>query len=117
MTAQRTKDWNEFATKVADHIENYTVPQYGDAPNDNVESWSAQDCIAQVQKYAARFGNNQRTGQEELIKGNPVSLHNFGMFHRAAAFSKPTGNFGKGGVAHYKPRVRLVTSLKLRRRL
>ena len=66
MTAQRTKDWNEFAAKVADHIENYTVPQYGDAPNDNVESWSAQDCIAQVQKYAARFGNNQRTGQEEL---------------------------------------------------
>lgn len=66
MTAQRTKDWNAFAAKVADHIENYTVPQYGDAPNDNVESWSAQDCIAQVQKYAARFGNNQRTGQEEL---------------------------------------------------
>lgn len=54
---------------------------------------------------------------EELIKGNPVSLHNFGTFHRAAAFSKPTGNFGKGGIAHYKPRVRLVTSLKLRRRL
>lgn len=66
MTAQRTKDWNEFAEKVADHIENYTVPQYGDAPNDNVESWSAQDCIAQVQKYAARFGTNQRAGQEEL---------------------------------------------------
>lgn len=66
MTAQRTKDWNEFATKVADHIENYTVPQYGDAPNDNVESWSAQDCIAQVQKYAVRFGKNQRAGQEEL---------------------------------------------------
>lgn len=66
MTAQRTKDWNAFAAKVADHIESYTVPQYGDAPNDNVESWSAQDCIAQVQKYAARFGNNQRTGQEEL---------------------------------------------------
>jgi hypothetical protein len=66
MTAQRTKDWNEFAGKVADHIENYTVPQYGDAPNDNVESWSAQDCIAQVQKYAARFGSNQRAGQEEL---------------------------------------------------
>lgn len=54
---------------------------------------------------------------EELIKGNPVSLHKFGTFHRAEAFSKPTGNFGKGGIAHYKPRVRLVTSLKLRRRL
>lgn len=66
MTAQRTKDWNEFATKVADHIENYTVPQYGDAPNDNVEAWSAQDCRTQIKKYAARFGNNQRAGQEEL---------------------------------------------------
>lgn len=66
MTAQRTKDWNEFAAKVAAHIENYIVPQYGDAPNDNVAAWSAQDCIAQIQKYAARFGNNQRTGQEEL---------------------------------------------------
>lgn len=41
MTAQRTKDWNEFAAKVADHIENYTVPQYGDAPNDNVEAWAS----------------------------------------------------------------------------
>lgn len=66
MTAQRTKNWNEFAAKVADHIENYTVPQYGDAPNDNVESWSSQDCIAQIQKYAARFGTNQRAGQEKL---------------------------------------------------
>lgn len=66
MTAQRTKDWNEFAAKVADHIENYTVPQYGDAPNDNVESWSSQACIAQIQKYAACFGTNQRAGQEEL---------------------------------------------------
>lgn len=54
---------------------------------------------------------------EELIKGNPVSLWRFGTFHKAPAFSKPTGNFGKGGVAHYKPRVRLVTSTRLRRRL
>lgn len=66
MTAQRTKDWNEFASMVADHIESYTVPQYGDAPNDNVESWSAKDCIAQIQKYAARFGANRRVGQEQL---------------------------------------------------
>lgn len=66
MTPKRTNAWNDFAAKVADHITNYTVPQYGDAPNDNVESWSAADCIAQVQKYAARFGTNQRAGQEEL---------------------------------------------------
>lgn len=38
---------------------------------------------------------------EELIKGNVVSLR----------------NFGKGGIAHYKPRVRLAISTRLRRRL
>lgn len=54
---------------------------------------------------------------EELIKGNPVSLWRFGTCHRGAPYSKPTGNFGKGGVAHYKPRIRLVTSNRLRRRL
>lgn len=66
MTPTRTNQWNTFAAKVADHITNYTVPQYGDAPNDNVESWSAQDCLTQIKKYAARFGTNQRAGQEEL---------------------------------------------------
>ena len=54
---------------------------------------------------------------EELIKGNPVSLWRFGTFHRGEPYSKPTGNFGKGGVAHYKPRIRLVTSTRLHRRL
>lgn len=105
MTAQRTKDWNEFATKVADHIENYTVPQYGDAPNDNVEAWSAQDCIAQVQKYAARFGNNQRTGQEEL---DLMKIAHYAQLAHDKLKQKPFN--GEAAVAHLragKP-VRLV---------
>lgn len=89
MTAQRTKDWNEFATKVADHIENYTVPQYGDAPNDNVEAWSAQDCIAQVQKYAARFGTNQRVGQEQL---DLMKIAHYAQLANAKLEQKPFGN-------------------------
>lgn len=89
MTAQRTKDWNEFAAKVADHIENYTVPQYGDAPNDNVESWSAQDCIAQVQKYAARFGTNQRVGQEQL---DLMKIAHYAQLANAKLEQKPFGN-------------------------
>lgn len=54
---------------------------------------------------------------DELIKGNPVSLHKFGTFHRAEAYNRPNCSLGNSGIAHYKPRVRLVTSLKLRRRL
>ena len=29
---------------------------------------------------------------EELIKGNPVSLHNFGTFHRPLQTTRPVGN-------------------------
>ena len=54
---------------------------------------------------------------EELIKGNVVSLRNFGTLRRGEPYSRPTGNFGKGGIAHYKPRIRLATSTRLRRRL
>ena len=54
---------------------------------------------------------------EELIKGNTVALRNFGTLRRGEPYSRPTGNFGKGGIAHYKPRIRLATSTRLRRRL
>jgi len=62
----RTAEWLEFAYKVADHIENYTIPQYSDKPNDQAEGWSVEHCIEQVKKYANRFGKNQRPGQEML---------------------------------------------------
>lgn len=63
---ERGKQWTAFAAKVLDHVENYTVPQYGDAPNDNVESWTAEQCIAQISRYAARFGHNVRERQDLL---------------------------------------------------
>lgn len=115
MTAQRTKDWNEFATKVADHIENYTVPQYGDAPNDNVEAWSAQDCIAQVQKYAARFGTNQRVGQEQL---DLMKIAHYAQLANAKLEQKPFGNetaieYLQAGKAVRLPYSRLLVVLSI----
>ena len=58
------------ANEVIEHIETYTVPQYGDYPNDQVEEWTPELCIAQISKYSARFGKNSREGQEllDLIK-------------------------------------------------
>jgi hypothetical protein len=64
--SKRGTQWNSFSALVMDHVENYTVPQYGDAPNDQVESWSAQDCVVQIRRYAARFGSGQRGKAEEL---------------------------------------------------
>lgn len=65
-TTNRGAEWEEFSNMVSDHIENYTTKQYGDAPNDNVQDMTAEDCIKQVMKYSKRFGNNQRSGQDLL---------------------------------------------------
>ena len=66
----RGQQFEWFANKVIEHIETYTVPQYGDYPNDQVEEWTPELCIAQIGKYSARFGKNSREGQEllDLIK-------------------------------------------------
>ena len=65
-TTNRGAEWEAFSNMVLDHIENYTTKQYGDAPNDTVQDMTAEDCIKQVKKYAQRFGNNQRSGQDLL---------------------------------------------------
>ena len=62
----RTAEWLEFAYKVADHIENYTIPQYKDKGEDQATDWSIEYCIEQSKKYANRFGKNRRPGQEML---------------------------------------------------
>lgn len=66
MVSNRGLAWMEFASDVLDHIEDYTVSQYGDSPDDLVEQWSAGDCVNALQKYVARFGKNSRDGQEGL---------------------------------------------------
>jgi len=62
----RGDDWQAFANEVTEHIENYTVPQYGDKGEDMASDYTAQDCINQVKKYMARHGRNSRPGQDRL---------------------------------------------------
>lgn len=66
LMSKRADMWDHFARKVRHHIEDYTVPQYGDAPGDLMDTFTPEDCITQVKKYAARFGRNSRDGQDEL---------------------------------------------------
>ena len=62
----RTKEWLEFAIEVANHIENYTIPQYGDKGKDQASEWSIEHCLEESKKYGNRYGKNQREGQDAL---------------------------------------------------
>jgi hypothetical protein len=66
LLSQRGREWIEFSNEVLNHVEEYTVPQYGDKGSDNVTDYDAKDCVLQIRKYATRFGSNQRIDQESL---------------------------------------------------
>jgi hypothetical protein len=63
---RRGRDWMVFAEDVLDHIEKYTIPQYGDKGDDQLTTWTPEDCKKQVEKYLNRHGKNSRTDQDEL---------------------------------------------------
>lgn len=62
----RAKDYALFSEKAISHIDEYTVPQYGDKPDDNVETWTAEDCFKQIDKYLKRRNSSQRKGEKKL---------------------------------------------------
>ena len=64
--SDRGEDWLNFATDTLNHIENYTVPQYGDKGDDQYTDFTAQDFITQIKKYLNRYGKNSRPGQGHL---------------------------------------------------
>ena len=65
-TSNSGKQWIAFAQQVLKHIDNYCVPQYGDAPDDAASKFSAEKIISQIERYCARFGKNSREGQDLL---------------------------------------------------
>lgn len=62
----RGKEWVRFCERVLDHIEGYTVPQYGDLPNDQISSWSVDDVMQAIRKRTHRHGKNSRGPDEDL---------------------------------------------------
>lgn len=64
--SKRAFEWNNFSNVVLNHIENYTVPQYGDKGEDQCTEFSESDFITQMKKYLNRYGKNSREGQEKL---------------------------------------------------
>lgn len=66
MYSTRGNDFLKFSLTVADHIDNYTVPQYGDSPNDEVAQWTPEQCVYAIAKYCKRFESNRRGRLEQL---------------------------------------------------
>lgn len=64
--SKRGKDWLIFASKVLEHIELYTVSQYGDKGSDLASEYTIEEMLKQAEKYIKRYGRNQREGQQEL---------------------------------------------------
>jgi len=64
--SERGNDWSCFADEVFTHIEEYTIPQYGDRPNDEMTNWSIEECLKDVSKRISRYGRQAREGQQLL---------------------------------------------------
>jgi hypothetical protein len=62
--SRRALAWAEFSLDVVEHIESYTVPQYGDAGADIASEYTVAHCVEQMKKYIARAGRNSRGDKE-----------------------------------------------------
>jgi len=63
---KRGQEWIDFAQEVLKHIDEYSIKQYGDAPNDAVASFTTSQIVSSIERYCARFGKNAREGQDQL---------------------------------------------------
>jgi hypothetical protein len=86
----RGQEWKAFSTQVLNHVENYTVPQYGDKPDDLIEQWTVEDCLKDIKKRIERFGKNKRPNQEalDLIKIAHVACVAHSKLNKKGFFKK-----------------------------
>ena len=66
LLSKRAISWLDFSFVVLTHIEEYTIPQYGDKDEDQITEWSERDCLRAVSKRIARYGRNTREGQQAM---------------------------------------------------
>ena len=62
----RVEEFKLFKEIVLGHIEKYTIPQYGDAPDDQIEEFTPAQCMDSVKRYANRVDSNSRGRMEQL---------------------------------------------------
>lgn len=80
--SKRFNMWQDFAKEVGDHIETYTVPQYGDYPNDQLTEWSLDDIKTSLKRYVNRMGNNQRGEKDQLLDFLKIANYACAAWHK-----------------------------------
>ena len=58
--------WREFADAVEAHIRDYTIPQYGDYPDDQMSTFTDEDIKTAIARYENRRGKGARGIFEEM---------------------------------------------------
>ncbi len=84
--SNRGEEWVTFAGRVLEHVEQYTVPQYGDYPDDQMTHSSIEDIRHDMTRYANRMTSNAR-GQEEALRDMMKMAH-----YACIAYSKIKGD-------------------------
>ena len=63
----RVLQWEKFSGRVRKHIVEYTLPQYGNpAGNEQIDSFTIEDCWKNVERYINRRKTNVRGFDESL---------------------------------------------------
>ena len=65
--SNRGREWLRFSDLVINHIEEYTVPQYGDHPHDQATGWSVDSILENIERYKNRWKDNARGKQDNLL--------------------------------------------------
>lgn len=83
--SERQSQWAIFANLVGKHIDKYTVPQYGDYPNDQATTFTDEEIISQFKRYVNRLNSNARGPEEaerDLFKiAHYAALLHFKRYH------------------------------------
>lgn len=69
--SKRLEEWKAFSEIVEQHIENYTVKQWGDKGEDQATGFTPEQCFDSIQRYINRRNSNRRGDLEsfrDLVK-------------------------------------------------
>lgn len=78
--SNRLNQWHVFSKLVDYHISTYTVPQYGDYPDDQASSFTEEEIISQFKRYVNRLSSNAR-GPEEAQRDLYKIAHYAALLH------------------------------------
>lgn len=76
--SMRELQWDLFAAIVAQHVVEYTVPQYGDYPTDQVTKYTVHDCNVNILRYANRLETSSRDEDNTLM--DYLKIANYACF-------------------------------------